>query len=87
MKLHGGKLVTLLRAEGGDVKKLTDNTAADARPAWSADGKRIVFHSTRACPETSGDDLTCFDLYTMGTGGEDLQRLTENRYFDGHPDW
>lgn len=79
--------IYLTRADGGDVTQLTDNPAVDARPAWSPDGNRIVFHSTRACPAASRDELACFDLYAMDTAGKGLRRLTKNRYFDGHPDW
>lgn len=38
-----GAELYLIRANGGDVRRLTSNRVADWSPDWSPDGKRIVF--------------------------------------------
>jgi TolB protein len=37
----------LARADGGDVRRLTNDPAKDASSAWSPDGSRILFVSAR----------------------------------------
>ncbi len=39
--------VYLMDADGNNMRKLTDNPAADYHPRWSPDGKSILFLSTR----------------------------------------
>ena len=39
--------IYLMDADGSDMRKLTDNPAADYHPRWSPDGKSILFLSTR----------------------------------------
>jgi Tol biopolymer transport system component len=72
---------------GGDEQRLTD-AEVDAstpqglffqtEPAWSPDGRRIVFASRRA---------GTFDLYTMNADGSGTRRLTSTKDDDGQPDW
>jgi TolB protein len=62
------------QAEKEDAdKNLTNNGAEDIFPAWSPDGKRIVFTSTR-----DGG----FNLYVMDADGKNVRQLTthENKY-------
>ena len=39
--------IYVMDAEGMNVQRLTDNSAADVSPSWSPDGSRIVFVSDR----------------------------------------
>ena len=39
--------VYLMDADGNNIRKVTDNPAADYRPRWSPDGKSLLFLSTR----------------------------------------
>jgi dipeptidyl aminopeptidase/acylaminoacyl peptidase len=39
--------IYLMDADGNNIRKLTDNPAADYHPRWSPDGKSILFLSTR----------------------------------------
>ena len=41
------KHVFVVGLDGGDERQLTDGDCEDAEPAWSGDGKRIVFSSMR----------------------------------------
>src|SRR5919112_3482909 len=47
-------------------------------PSWSPDGQRLVF---------TGYDGGVSDLFVVGRGGKNLQRLTEDKYADLHPVW
>ncbi len=39
--------IYLMNADGSNIRRLTDNPAADTRPRWSPDGKSILFTSNR----------------------------------------
>lgn len=59
-----------LRHPDGKSEPLTNDVALDARPAWSADGKFLIFESTRG----GGLDLWRIDIAT-----KQLQQLTRTR--------
>ncbi len=48
-------------------------------PAWSPDGSRIVFESTRDGPDA--------DIFVMSADGSNLVQLTRNDAHDGTPAW
>ncbi len=84
----GNFAVYVMRADGSNIRRLTETAAVDARPAWSTDGRQIAFHSTRDRPVTAvADDLKYFDIYVMDADGSNIRRITHNTHFDGHPDW
>jgi Tol biopolymer transport system component len=64
---------------GNNLTRLTNNTTEDTEPAWSADGKKIVF---------SGGGRRAFDSYSadifvMNANGSDRTRITEERKIPG----
>jgi TolB protein len=61
-------------ADGGNVRRLTDNDTYDAEGAISPDGTSIVFTSLR-----EGD----LDLYLMDADGGNVRRLTSEPGYDG----
>jgi dipeptidyl aminopeptidase/acylaminoacyl peptidase len=61
-------------AEGGETKQLTTGEANESSPAWSRDGKRIVFSRSR----TGRSDAHRLDLWTMDAGGEGLRQVTRD---------
>jgi TolB protein len=63
---------------GGKAKRLTKNGVVAYEPAWSPDGKKIVFRSGSVSAE---------DLYTMNADGSGLTRLTHERDHDQDPAW
>ena len=48
-------------------------------PAWSPDGARIVFESTRDRPDA--------DIFVMQADGTGVVQLTRNEAYDGNPVW
>lgn len=57
-----------LRPAEGEAERLTEDAALDARPAWSADGRSLVFESTRGG--------TAPDLWTLDIRSKQTRRLT-----------
>ena len=62
----------------GQLVQLTDGNGADLAPAWSPDGRRIAFQSTR-----DGN----WEIYVMNADGSDVHRLTHGEAEDGEPSW
>jgi len=56
-----------MNADGTERRRLTRNSVNDWGPAFSPDGRRLVF--------LSGKD-NVYDLYTMNVDGSDRRRLT-----------
>ena len=65
-----------MRADGSDVRQLTDSDVGDFAPSWSPDGKRIVWVHGRS-------------LWIMSSDGSDAQLLLEGDLQTSHaaPDW
>lgn len=66
------------RADGSELRRLTDYGVYTAEAVVSPDGKRIVFTSLK-----DGD----LDIYTMNVDGSDVKRLTTTPGYDGGPWW
>lgn len=62
------------KADGTDIKRLTNVSGYDAEATVSPNGKKIVFTSER-----DGD----LDLYTMDGDGKNVKRLTTELGYDG----
>lgn len=67
-----------MNADGSDQRRLTNNIFQDTFPAWSPDGKRIAFLSTR-----EGD----IEIYTMDPDGGNVVRVTDSIGEDAHASW
>ena len=62
------------RADGSDLKRLTDTEGYDAEATVSPDGRKIVFTSMR-----NGD----LDLYVMDIDGKNVKQITDELGYDG----
>lgn len=62
------------KADGKNVKQLTNTPGYDAEATVSPDGKKVIFTSTR-----DGD----LDLYVMDSSGKNVKRLTTELGYDG----
>lgn len=62
--------------DGTGMRRLTDTPGYDAEGSYSADGKQIVFTSSR-----DGDP----DLFIMNADGTDIRQLTNVPGYDGGP--
>jgi len=60
--------IYVMNAEGEAVRRLTDDPGIDQAPAWSPDGKQLVFMSNRGNPG--------FDVMRMNADGSGVERLT-----------
>ncbi|HYT68765.1 MAG TPA: protein kinase [Vicinamibacterales bacterium] len=64
----GQEDIVLLRADGAETRRLTDDAFKDRIPVWSPDGRTLSFMSTR-----SGR----WELWTIGADGSGLRQLTD----------
>ena len=58
-----------MNADGSGTRKLTHNARHNAEPAWSPDGRKIAFRSTR-----NGNR----EIYVMNADGSGKRNLTRN---------
>lgn len=88
---EGDYEIYTVKPDGTDVKRLTFARGNDAHMAWSPDGERIVFASSRLGFK---DEMTYTDapqpygeLFVMRHDGSNVQQLTDNQWEDGTPAW
>ncbi len=77
--------IYVMDADGGNLRRLTNNPAGDGNPSWSPDGKRIVFTSDRDGHFMNGIPTT--EIYVMDADGRNQQNLTNNPSYDSSPSW
>ncbi|HEY8792342.1 MAG TPA: DPP IV N-terminal domain-containing protein, partial [Gaiellaceae bacterium] len=70
--------VYMADANGGNVRRLTDDLGQSRWPALSPDGSKIAFASKRG---------GWWDIYVMNIDGSGIRQLTHDPGFDGYPDW
>lgn len=64
------------RSDGTELRRLTDNDAADGYPVWSPDGERIAFVSNR-----TGE----WKLYVMDADGQEVRELVTTSDAENDP--
>jgi Tol biopolymer transport system component len=76
----------------GRATNLTNNPSGNFRPAFSLDGERIAFSSSRDRLVTSNPFFSFVrqrdgDIYVTDLNGKNLQRLTDSPNWNGSPVW
>ena len=70
--------IYVMNADGSGKRRLTHDARSNAEPAWSPDGRRIAFKSSR-----DGNS----EIYVMNADGSGKRNLTRNPAQDGRPSW
>jgi TolB protein len=70
----------VMNRDGSHLRQVTHLGGANFAPAWTADGKRIIFASNARDPR--GRD---FDIFLVNLDGSGLEQVTFNDTFDGFP--
>lgn len=81
--------VYVMNADGSRVTRLTDHPGRDTEPAWSPDGTKIAFTTTRdhEGPFPFGSDAFNMELYVMNADGSSETRITTFPFVDKHAAW
>ncbi len=66
--------------DGSRLRRLTSTEAAEDHPAWSPDGRQLLFDA-----DYDGDGY--YEIYTMNADGSGVLRLTANTANDQFADW
>ena len=72
--------IFVMNRDGSNLRQVTHLAGANFAPAWTPDGKRIIFASNSRDPR--GRD---FDIYLVNLDGSGLEQVTFNDSFDGFP--
>ena len=80
-RVNGNSEIFVIRPDGSDRRNLTNNSAQDTGPAWSSDGRRLVFASSR------GDPPNIPQIYTMHADGSGIRAVTPKKGWEGDPGW
>ena len=78
-KRDGNAEIYIMNPDGTEQVNLTQHPAEDYDPAWSPDGKQILFSSDR-----TGNT---FDLYLMDTDGKNVQKVFKDNEYRRYPTW
>jgi TolB protein len=90
-KIEGNFEVFTIRPDGKDLRQLTNSPGNEAHLAWSPDGLRLAFASTRMGFKDealySGAPQPYGEIFVMRSDGTQLEQLTDNQWEDGGPAW
>jgi len=67
--------IWVMNADGSDQKLLTANIGHNIFPGWSADGRRIIFASSKRYQQADGTNDDDSYIYTINADGSDLKKL------------
>ena len=80
-----------IHPDGTGLKQLTNTRGNEAHLAWSPDGKRLLFTSSRMGFKDeallTNDPQPYGEIFVMNADGTHIQQLTDNQWEDGGPAW
>jgi Tol biopolymer transport system component len=81
--------VFTMKPDGSGKRNITDRPGFDVSPAYSSDGRRVAFTSSRSEPPGfDGNERLFSELYIMDADGSHVRRITDNYGFiDWQPAW
>ena len=66
----GNPEIYVMDADGGNLRRFTNNPDKDWTPSWSPDGKRIAFASNRDGQFIDGSpNISAYEIYVMDADG------------------
>jgi TolB protein len=77
--------IYVMNADGSGTRRLTHNLGYDGQPAWSPDGRKIAFQSSKR--RVGGTKGSKAEIYVMNADGSGKRNLTRNPANDGSPSW
>jgi Tol biopolymer transport system component len=90
-QVDGDYEIFSIRPDGKDLKRLTNSRGNEAHLAWSPDGEKMLFSSTRMgfkdealytlAPQPYGE------IFVMRYDGTGVEQLTDNQWEEGGPAW
>ena len=78
-KRDGNAEIYIMNPDGSEQVNLTQHPTEDYDPAWSPNGKQILFSSNRK----NG----VFDLYLMDTDSKHVRKVFKNNEYRRYPSW
>ena len=92
MRLIDGSFEILtIRPDGTDLKQLTHTKGNEAHIAWSPDGERMAFVSSRMGFKDealyTGNQQPYGEVFVMRFDGTDVEQLTDDQWEEGTPAW
>ena len=81
----GNQEIYVMNADGSGQTRLTNDPDTDSNPAWSPDGTKIAFQTTRHI--TYPCQACNAELYVINADGTNETRLTEDPGTDRWPAW
>jgi len=75
---QGNQELWMMPVQGGEMRRLTIDVAADWSPVASPDGSDIAFYSNRAGNR---------EIWVMPLSGGPARQVTHDEGVDSHPDW
>lgn len=90
-RIDGNFEILTIHPDGTDLKQLTHTKGNEAHIAWSPDGERMVFTSSRMGFKDealyTNNPQPYGEIFVMRYDGTDVEQLTDDQWEEGTPAW